>query len=216
MSLKKYLIPQNMDHILWLMDHAIYSPLEIKKNSNTFQWYLQLPQIFKENREIIADKTIEYQELLKRRIEQFRRDLDSYNEQVQEYNQWGDFSLLSKYKKKATILDNRLVAAMNTIDKINEEETAYGWELTQYPIRKKTHDQLKPFKTLFDAAQDFVDKHNLWMNSQVGTYEPEDIENDVSQIYRIVQKLERQMGDHPQTMILIRDVSFKGTLKKFC
>uniref|UniRef100_T1GJH0 Uncharacterized protein n=1 Tax=Megaselia scalaris TaxID=36166 RepID=T1GJH0_MEGSC len=198
----------NMDHILWLMDHAIYSPLEIKKNSNTFQWYLQLPQIFKENREIIADKTIEYQELLKRRIEQFRRDLDSYNEQVQEYNQWGDFSLLSKYKKKATILDNRLVAAMNTIDKINEEETAYGWELTQYPIRKKTHDQLKPFKTLFDAAQDFVDKHNLWMNSQVGTYEPEDIENDVSQIYRIVQKLERQMGDHPQTMILIRDMQY--------
>ncbi|KAM7353017.1 dynein heavy chain at 36C isoform 1-T1 [Cochliomyia hominivorax] len=196
----------NMGHILWLMDHTLYSPLQIKNNSNTFQWYLKLPSIFEEHRLIIADKTIEYQELLKKRIEAFRRELQTYYDQVQTYDEWGDIKQLSKYKRKAQILDNRLVTAMDTIDRINEEETSYGWELSQYIIRKKAHDQLKPYKTLFDAGQEFMDKYDLWMNSQVGSFDPDEIDNDVANIYRIIQKLEKQMGDHPTTMILIKDI----------
>lgn len=198
----------NMDHILWLMDQTLYSPLQIKNNSNTFQWYLKLPSIFEEHRLIIADKTIEYQDQLKKRIEAFRRELQTYLEQVQTYDGWGDLKQLAKYKRKAQVLDNRLVAAMDTIDRINEEETAYGWDLSQYSVRKKAHDQLKPYKTLFDAGQEFMDKYDLWMNSQVGSFDPDEIENDVANLYRVIQKLEKQMGDHPTTMLLIKDVIF--------
>ncbi|XP_055917464.1 dynein axonemal heavy chain 7 [Eupeodes corollae] len=196
----------NMDHILWLMDNMLYTPLEIKNNSNTFQWFLQLPSVFKKHREIIADKTIEYQELLKKRIEAFRRDLQNYNEQVQDYENWGDIKSLLKYKRRATVLDNRLIVAMDTIDKINEEETSFGWDLSQYPIRKKTHDHLMPFKKLYDAGQEFMDKHDLWMHSQVGTYDPDDIDNEVSTTYRVIQKLDKQMSDKPQTMQLVHEI----------
>ncbi|XP_036230121.2 dynein axonemal heavy chain 7 isoform X1 [Bactrocera oleae] len=196
----------NMNHILWLMDNIIYSPLDIKNNSNTFQWYLKMPSVFEEHRLIIADKTIEYQERLKKRIEAFRRELQTYYEQVQDYENWGDIKHLARYKRRATVLDSRLVAAMDTIDRINEEETAYGWDLTQYPIRKKTHDQLKPFKTLFDTGQEFMEKHDAWMHSQVGTYDPDEIETDLANIYRVVQKLEKQLSDKPATAQLIKDV----------
>ncbi|XP_073827136.1 dynein heavy chain at 36C [Musca autumnalis] len=196
----------NMGHILWLMDHTLYSPLQIKNNSNTFQWYLKLPSIFEDHRVIIADKTIEYQELLKKRIDSFRRELQTYFDQVQTYDEWGDIKQLAKYKRKANILDNRLVMAMDTIDRINEEETSYGWDLSQYFIRKKAHDQLKPYKTLFDAGQEFMDKYDLWMNAQVGAFDPDEIESEVANMYRIIQKLEKQMGDHPTTMTLIKDI----------
>ncbi|XP_068140477.1 dynein axonemal heavy chain 7 [Drosophila tropicalis] len=196
----------NMGEILWLMDHTIYSPLEIKNNSNSFQWYLRLPSVFEQHRAIIAEKMIEYQELLKKRIELFRRELQNYYEQVQAYDTWGDIKQLQRYKKRATVLDQRLVQAMETIDQINEEETAYGWDLSQYPMRKKAHDQLKPYKNLFDAGQDFMDKYDLWMHSQVGSFDPDEIDQDVSNFYRIIQKLEKQMGDHPTTMQLILDV----------
>ncbi|ALC38670.1 Dhc36C [Drosophila busckii] len=196
----------NMGEILWLMDHTLYSPLEIKNNSNSFQWYLRLPSVFEQHRVIIAEKVIEYQELLKKRIEMFRRELQNYYDQVQTYDTWGDFKQLSKYKKRATLLDQRLVNAMETIDQINEEETAYGWDLSQYPVRKKAHDQLKPYKNLFDAGQDFIDKWELWMHSQVGSFDPDQIDTDVANFYRIIQKLEKQMGDHPHTMQLILDV----------
>ncbi|XP_017857964.1 PREDICTED: dynein heavy chain 7, axonemal [Drosophila arizonae] len=196
----------NMSEILWLMDHTLYSPLEIKNNSNSFQWYLKLASIFDQHRVIIAEKVIEYQELLKKRIEMFRRELQNYYDQVQLYDTWGDIKQLSKYKKRAGLLDQRLVNAMDTIDQINEEETSYGWDLSQYPVRKKAHDQLKPYKNLFDAGQDFIDKWELWMYSQVGSFDPDEIDQDVSNFYRIVQKLEKLMGDHPITMQLIMDV----------
>lgn len=192
--------------MLWLMNLHLYSPLEIKQNSETFQWYLKMPTVFKENRDIIAEKTTEYQELLKRRIEQFTRDLDTYWEQVQDYENWGDFEQIAKYKKKAGVLDNRLVQAMEKIDRVNEEEASYGWELSQYPLRKQTHDKLKPYKTLFDAGQEFIDKRTTWLNSQVGSFEPEEIETEMGNIFRVVLKLEKTLGERPVTKKLADDV----------
>uniref|UniRef100_A0A1A9UMG0 Dynein axonemal heavy chain 7 n=1 Tax=Glossina austeni TaxID=7395 RepID=A0A1A9UMG0_GLOAU len=196
----------NVSHLLWLMENVLYSPLQIKTNSMTIQWYLKTASIFEEHRLIIADKVIEYQQTLKRRIEAFRRELQTYFEQVQTYPKWGDVTQLAKYKRKANILDARLVQAMDTIDRINEEESAYGWDLTQYPLRKKAHDLLKPYKTLYDAGQEFFDKRDLWMNSQIGTYQPDLIAEEVATIYRIIQKLEKQLSDRRHTSELIRDI----------
>lgn len=188
------------------MNYTIYSPLAIQQNRITIQWYLRMPSIFQENREIVAEKNVEYQELLRKRIEAFRRDLDNYWEQVQEYNQWGDIDELDKYKRKASLLDNRLIAAMEKIDSINEEEAAYGWELSQYQIRKKTHDLLTPYKKLFDAGQDFMEKRELWLTSQVGTFNPDEIDNDIGTIHRAVMKLEKQFGDSKVTRQLAGNV----------
>lgn len=193
-------------HLTWLMDYTIYTPLEIKQNSKTFQWYMRMPSVFKQNQEIVDEKTVEYQELLKRRIEQFRRDLDVYWDQVQEYDQYGDFEQLEKYKKKALVLDNRLVAAMEKIDRVNEEETSYGWELSQYPLRKQTHDKLIPYKKLYDSGQEFLDNRDMWLSSQVGSFEPEEIDNEIGTTQRTVMKLEKMFGDRPQTKQLAEDV----------
>lgn len=202
---------QNLEHFLWLMRHTIYSPIEIKQNSLTFQWYRKMPSVFKENREIIAEKTIEYQELLRKRVEKFRRDLEIYWEQIQDYENWGDITALAKYKKKANVLDKRLIAAMDNIDKINEEEAAYGWKLSQYPLRKQTHDKLIPYKKLFDAGQSFMEKRELWFSSQVGSFDPDDIENEIGAIYRTVVKLEKMFSDRPATKQLAENVNDRTT-----
>lgn len=56
---------------------------------------------------------------------------------------------------------------MEKIDKINEEEVAFGYETTQYPLRKQVHDKLGPYKKLYDNCSDYLAKHELWMNSRV-------------------------------------------------
>lgn len=189
------------------MDGTLYSPLEIKQNSMTFQWYVKMPSVFKENREIIAEKTIEYQELLRKRIEQFHKDLDVYWEQVQDYENWGEIEQLAKYKKKAGILDSRLVTALEKIERINEEEASYGWELSQYPLRKQTHDKLTPYKKLFDAGQDFIEKRDMWLGAQVGSYEPDEISTEIGHIYRILLELEKTFSDQPITKRIAEDVT---------
>lgn len=188
------------------MDQTIYTPLEIKQNSITFQWFLRMPSVFSQNKKIIDEKTQEYQELLRKRIEQFRNDLDVYCEQLLEYDNWGDIALVSKYKRKANLLDSRLIAAMEKIERINEEEASYNWPRSEYPLRQQTHDKLLPYKMLFDAGQDFIEKRDLWLKSQVGSFDPIDIANDITTIYEVVVRLAEEFESNPQSRRLAEDI----------
>lgn len=84
---------------------------------------------------------------------------------------------------------------MQKIDEINEEEKAYGWEMSQYPLRKQCADRLNPYKNLFDAGQEFMNKHDLWMHCQVGTYEPESISDIITNLYQAVLRLEKHFSE---------------------
>lgn len=97
---------------------------------------------------------------------------------------WGEIEEVFRYQQKAQVLEDRLIMAMDKIDKFNEEETAYGWEITQYPLRKQIADRLMPFKKLFDSICEYLTKYDKWMNSMVGTFWPDEIDNDVSMFYR--------------------------------
>lgn len=61
----------------------------------------------------------------------------------------------------------RLGLALTRIDQFNEEETSFGWDLSQYPKRKQISDKLMPFKKLYDGANEFLTKLNGWMTSRV-------------------------------------------------
>jgi dynein heavy chain len=101
--------------------------------------YHRMPSIFQEHRNIIANKTGEYQHSLKIRIEKFQEDLEIYTRHCDEMQWWGNVDEIFRYKKKADRLNSRLVDAIQTIDEFNIEEQLFGWELSQYPLRKKVY-----------------------------------------------------------------------------
>lgn len=142
----------------------------------------------------------------KKRIEQFRRDLDIYWEQLLEYENWGDITVISKYKRKASVLDARLIAALEKIERINEEEISFEWLQSEYPLRKKTHDKLMPYKKLFDAGQSFIEKRDLWLKSQVGSFDPIEIAKNIELIYEDIVKLSHDFDEHPQSKRLAEDI----------
>lgn len=119
------------------------------------------------------------------RYQKFEEELELYAKQVDDIQYWGDIDEILNYQKKAQALENKLIHAMQKIDKFNEEEQAFKWETTQYPLRKKIADRLMSFKKLFDAGCEFLMKHEKWVNTQIGSFNPEEIENDASLAYRL-------------------------------
>ncbi|XP_076249285.1 dynein axonemal heavy chain 7 [Calliopsis andreniformis] len=182
-------------YILFLSDHSVLSPVELKTNNYAFQWYHKLPEVFEQHREIVASKTGEYQKNLKKRIEQFERELQIYAKYCDELQYWGNIEEIYRYKKKADRLDDKLIAAMDTIDRFNEEEELFGWELSQYPLRKTTADKLAPYKKLYDVACDFLINYDTWMNGMVGSHDPGEIETETGTAYRAIYKLERSIQE---------------------
>ncbi|KAJ8926978.1 hypothetical protein NQ314_020603 [Rhamnusium bicolor] len=195
-----------MTYILFLADHCIFTPVEIKLNNVTFQWYLRMPKVIEEHRQMVDSKIEEFQVSLQVKIQKFRDDLEIYAKMVDELQYYGNVEELPKYHKKACKLDERLIQAMERIDAFNEEETAFGFELSQYPLRKQIFDKLVPYKKLYDNSVDFLNKYELWMKSKVGSYDPEEIETDVGTCYRNVYKLEKTFTDRPETLNLATNV----------
>lgn len=99
-----------------------------------------MQSIFEEHRKIIAGKTGEYQEALLVRIEKFQHDLTVWEKQGDEMQYWGNVDEIFRYQKKAVSLENRLIGAIDTIDRFNEEEQMFGWQMSQYPLRKKVRN----------------------------------------------------------------------------
>ncbi|XP_056634815.1 dynein axonemal heavy chain 7 [Diorhabda sublineata] len=195
-----------MTYILFLTDHIIFTPVEMKLNNNAFQWYLYMPKVLEEHRQMVDQKMEEFQVLLAQKIEKFKEELEMYAKMVDELENNGNIDELPKYHKKATKLDERLIHAMAKIDSFNEEEAAFGFELSQYPLRKQVHDKLAPYKKLYDNSVEFLQKYEMWMKSRVGSYDPEIIESDVGTYYRNVYKLEKLFSDRPATQELATTV----------
>ncbi|XP_063983101.1 dynein axonemal heavy chain 7-like [Diachasmimorpha longicaudata] len=178
-------------YVQFLSDYTLLTPVELKTNNFAFGWYHRMSSIFEDHLKIIESKKSEYQEALLTRIEKFHNDLKIWEKYCDEMQYWGNVGEIFRYKKKATNLENRLIGAMDTIDSFNEEEQMFGWELSQYPLRKKISDKLSPYKKFYDVACEFISQHETWMSSMIGSHDPEAIETDSGAAHRTVLKLEK-------------------------
>lgn len=96
-----------LTYMLFLSDHAIFTPIELKQNNITFLWYLRMPKIIEEHRQLVDIKMEEFQGSLAQRIQKFIEDLEVYAKMVDELQHNGNIDDLPRYYKKATQLDNR-------------------------------------------------------------------------------------------------------------
>lgn len=110
------------------------------------------------------------------------------------------------YQQKVATLHKKLEEAAERIERLNEEEMAYDLPMSQYPMRRELQDELTPFKNFFDAAQEFASKHSTWMNSIGGTFEADDVAQEIDATYRLVQKLERKFDDCPMVQQMCEGV----------
>lgn len=115
------------------------------------------------------------------------------------------FSSLVAYQVDCKI-PFRLNVALDRIAEINEEEVSFEWEKSLFPLQNQTMDKLMPHKRLFDAGQNFMDRYDLWMHTQVGIHDPSVIEKEILEVLKIITELEAIFAEKPETLKLTIDV----------
>jgi hypothetical protein len=68
-------------------------------------------------------------------------------------------------------------------------------------------DKLSPYKKLYENATEFISKHEVWMNSQVGSHDPDEIDIVVGVFCQTIYKLEKVFADQPAVKELTSTVS---------
>lgn len=96
-----------LKYIIFLSDHSLFTPVEVKQNNSTFLWYLRMPKIIEEHRQMVESKMQIFQDKLNAKIKKFKEDLELYAKMVDEMQNNGNMDDLPRYHKKATQLENR-------------------------------------------------------------------------------------------------------------
>lgn len=86
------------------------------------------------------------------------------------------------------------------------EEEAFGWPVSQYPVRKKVQDQLLPYLRLYQTATEFQAEHQQWLNGPLTSINPDKVEGDVSNYSRSLYKLEKSFQDLPKALTITTQV----------
>ncbi|XP_062861638.1 dynein axonemal heavy chain 7 [Trichomycterus rosablanca] len=192
--------------LCFLVDYVMFSLTDMRLNKQTFQWHQRMPLIFDEHRQIIKEKSALFQDGLKLRCERFVEELESYAKQVEEFVTFGELSELSKYLKKAQVLNSKLETAMEKIEGFNLEEEAYGWPISQYPLRKQVQDRLVPYLRLYQLATEFQEQHRQWIHGPLASVNPDKVEGDVGNYWRSLYKLEKGFQDSPKALHIATQV----------
>lgn len=156
---------------------------------------------------------------LQEKIVLFRKDLEKYRKQVEEFRNYGEANELPKLLKKSHVLYSKFQLAAERIEQFNAEETAFGWMQTNYAEKDEVRMSLPsihsititptasirvlmccrfgrqlvanllPYKKLYDTCVNYKNKHRIWTEAKIGAYMPQHIENDVLTYHHYIVEL---------------------------
>ncbi|TPP57810.1 Dynein heavy chain [Fasciola gigantica] len=190
-------LDKSKDRLLFLMDHAQLNPSDMRINSQVFEWHMRMTDVFEENRRSAIVKREEFEIGLRYRRERFIEELEAYRRQVDEFQGLGDLNEINRYLKKAQALDNKLELAVAKIEQFNSEEEALKWDTTVYPLRGEVQNTLRPFLKLYETTVEFNNKYREWMDGPMEKVDPEQVDNEVSNQYRTLYRLEKSFDSLP-------------------
>jgi dynein heavy chain len=197
----------------FLLTYAFMSDDDIKLNGVTFTWPTRIMPIFDLSKKRMLQKKTKAQEDLKIKIESTNVEVEECFEQAQKFQDYGIMSELQEYVKKIRKLETKMEELNDTVSKINTEEELLEWEKTPFSKLAQTKEVLEPFKKLWETALQFQNEYTKWMGGSFLDIVAEEVEESVSNMFRVAFKLIKVFQDQPVPKKVAESV--KNKLEKF-
>ncbi|KAL6620932.1 hypothetical protein LY90DRAFT_662178 [Neocallimastix californiae] len=182
-------IDNSVKTLFFLLKYSFLTDEEIKLNGITFTWPQRIMPIFELSKKRTNQKKIKAQEDLKLKIEQTTEELDTIFEQISKFQDFGIMAEINEYLKQIKELEEKLEKLHQTILRINFEEELFEFVRSPFKKYQQILDRIDPFKKLWETAYEFQTKYSTWMNGKFIDINAEDVENDVTTMYKAMMRL---------------------------
>uniref|UniRef100_A0A8C2DWE4 Dynein, axonemal, heavy chain 7 n=1 Tax=Cyprinus carpio TaxID=7962 RepID=A0A8C2DWE4_CYPCA len=216
---------QKIFQLCFLVDYVTFSLTDIQLNSKTFQCHARMPSVFDQHRQIIKEKTNQFQNGLKvlemPHAGQSAQTTLKTNDQTKHGNRntletdTSNLHIMQHFVHYIVhALNSKLDLVMEKVLGFNQEEEAFGWPVSQYPQCKAVQDCLLPYLRLYETAAEFQNQHRQWVNGPLSAVNPDKVEADVGNYSRSLYKLEKSFQDSPKALQIATSV--KAEVEVLC
>ncbi|KAH8862796.1 Dynein heavy chain 3, axonemal [Schistosoma japonicum] len=208
-------VAEAAERLNFLLDYALLSFDDIKLNSTLFNWPEQILTIIDNTNTRLTALRENAEEDLKQRVKDLEKRI---------LNSWDRVNLM---RRREVISQDEMLKSQSILDdfqrdldtftlfaeQINKEESLLGWEQTSFPQILELKQQMEPFDSLWRIAIAFDIHNKEWFESPYHTLNPNEIEQQITDMYRIMHKLTKILADLPGPAKVAQKV--KDKLTKF-
>ena len=208
-------IDEAANRLIFLLDFAILPYEDIKLNSTVFHWPDHIKTVFELSQSRLGNRREHAEDELKKKITLFDDKLNEYNKEIETFRKKEIMSMdeMKNNVDQLARLNKGLEQAREELESINKEESLMEWDVSTFPLLSMMFSAKEPYDKLWNNALSFHTKHEDWMNGSFKNLNAEDIENEVSDMWRTMYKLTKSFAEQPGPRRIADSV--KGKIDKF-
>ncbi|CAB3991140.1 dynein heavy chain 3, axonemal-like, partial [Paramuricea clavata] len=192
-------VDEAAERLVFLLDYATLSYEDIKLNSTVFHWPQHIQKIFELSRNRVGHRRDLAMEDLKKRVKVFEEKLNGYSKEVEAFRKKEIMAIdeMTKNVEKLDEIEVSVTSARDELEELNKEEELLEWEPSQFPVLQEMIAYKEPYDKLWRTAFNFHNKHEHWLNGPFSEVNAEEVEEEVSSMWRTMYKLTKSFSDVP-------------------
>ncbi|CAH8611141.1 unnamed protein product [Schistosoma intercalatum] len=208
-------VAEAAERLNFLLDYALLSYDDIKLNATLFNWPEQIMTIIDNTNIRLTTLRENAEDDLKQRIKDLEKRITNAWDRINLMRRREVISLDEMLKSQSILDDFQADLERFTLDaeQINKEESLVGWEQTSFPQIVELKQQMEPFDNLWRTALAFDVCNKEWFESPYHTLNPNEIEQQITDMYRVMHKLTKTLTELPGPSKVAQKV--KDKLTKF-
>ncbi|KAL8585021.1 Dynein heavy chain 3, axonemal [Nucella lapillus] len=208
-------VNESARRLIFLLDFVLFSEDDVKQHCQMFQWPEQIDHVFDFSNSRINHKRDILELELKKRLQNFDTKLNDLMKDLEGIMK-KEFMTGDEMKNNVDALvslNTSLEEAQNELADINEEEAFFKWEISIFPKLQVMNTLKEPYYKMWNIAWNFHQKNDIWINGSFQELNAENIDTEVSDMWRTLYKLIKSFGEHSGPRRIAESV--KAKIDKF-